>query len=95
MRYIQQQIIEKIQQPDDNQKEMDVETENLTENIDDKQSDSKIVPPNQSHVKQRQTDESTLASSVVDPDKNPLPPSQSFKSLSEVDEGNKNYKPEL
>ena len=73
---------------------MDVETENLTENIEDRQGDQKIPAPNLSQIKHRTTDEGTLGNSVADMDKNSLPPSQSFKSLSEVDEDNKNFKPE-
>ena len=73
---------------------MDVETENLTENIEDRQGDQKIPAPNLSQIKHRTTDEGTLGSSVADLDKNSLPPSQSFKSLTKVDEDNKNFKPE-
>jgi hypothetical protein len=71
---------------------MDVETENLTENIEDRSLDSKISVPHESnHAKNKlkQFDESTLASSIVEVDINALPPTQMFRSLTEVDEGNK------
>ena len=71
---------------------MDVETENLTENIEERSLDSKILLPNEfnlSKAKLKLFDESTLASTVAEIEKNALPPVQMFRSLSEVTLGNK------
>ena len=75
---------------------MDVEIENLTENVDDKIPEDKFTMPHKSPLMKKTIDETTLLGSGPEVEKNRLPPNQSFKSLSEVDEGNKQkYSPKF